>query len=208
MKIKLSAHQYFWIILLAFLAACAPAVTPAPSQNFNPTASITHALPTLTPTAFIVAPTPMPTQPIISLITPDAIQIERWREYQGALAMKLLPPILVGDDVLCEWEILGQSDQEIYVWAVCQSSPNSGAAIASMPAVIHLGVTGAAQSVEIPGSGTAYARDIRRLFPIDVREKFDYYHFGRASEMSAHLEWRRIHPEEPPLVVLSATPTP
>jgi hypothetical protein len=34
--------------------------------------------------------------------------------YEGALAMKLLPPNFFGDEVLCEWEILGQSDQEIF----------------------------------------------------------------------------------------------
>ena len=44
---------------------------------------------------------------------------------------------------------------------------------------------------------------------VDVEEKFENYHFGRAGgEIGEHLVWRRTHPEEPPLIVLIATPRP
>jgi hypothetical protein len=128
MKIKSSIYQYFWIILLAFLAACAPAVTPVPSQNPVPTASIALPSSTLTPTAFIVAPTPTPTQPVISIITPDAIQEARWREYENILAQSILP-MFPFETILCEWDILARSGQEVYVWAICACSKGSDCAL-------------------------------------------------------------------------------
>ncbi|HET9908893.1 MAG TPA: hypothetical protein VFQ23_19740, partial [Anaerolineales bacterium] len=113
--------------------------------------------------------------------------------------------------------ILGRSDQEVYVWAVCTSiissgtSPISGTEIfssPSIPAVIHLGEDGSVQSVEIPGAGSDYARDISQMFPSDVQKEFNRYHFGRAGEMLEHAAWRRTHPDEPPLIVLVSTPKP
>ncbi len=206
MKIKTSLALLFF-----FLTACAPALTPAPKE----TPIQTTVLPTLTATVeipIIIAPSPTPTQPVIS-ITPDAIQVERWKEYEIALAMKLLPPSGLArtpGEVLCEWEILGRSDQEVYVWAFCQAPPYDieglqHPSIASIPAVVHLGADGAVQSVEIPGSGTAYDRDIRVLFPPDVQEII-FKHIVDTNKMEVHINARREIPQ-PPLVVLSATPT-
>ena len=134
------------------------------------------------------------------MITPDAIQVERWKEYENALAKSLLS-FLPPEEVLCEWEILGRSEQEVYVWAVCNGGDSSG----SVPVVIHLASNGDIQSVERIKNWSA---DIPRLFPAEVQEKFERYHFGRAGEMLEHAAWRRTHPGEPPLIVLSVTPTP
>ena len=148
------------------------------------------------------------------MITPDAIQVERWKEYEDALAMKIRGREASVGKVLCEWDILGRSDQEVYVWVVCMGTflvgdINPIFPASSIPAVIYLNKDGSVQNVEIPGAGSDYARDIRLMFPLDVQEKFENYHFGRAGgEMGEHLEWRRTHPEEPPLIVLSATPIP
>jgi hypothetical protein len=180
------------------------------SPPFSPTSVPTSTLIPVTP-----APSPLPTQPTIAVFTPDPIQVERWKEYQTALAKSFLS-YLHPEEVLCEWEILGRSDQEVYLWAVCMSIIPIGITAegrdifssSSTPAVIHVGEDGAVQSVEIPGAGSDYARDIHRMFPSDVQEKFDQYHSGGAAEMSEHIEWRRTHPEEPPLIVLSATPMP
>ncbi|MBL0346878.1 hypothetical protein [Candidatus Villigracilis affinis] len=147
-----------------------------------------------------VPASPMPTQPIILMITPDPIQVERWREYQTALEKSLLshlPP----KEVLCEWEILSQVDHKVYVWAVCKSGIESS----STPVVIHLETDGSILSVEVPEPGLS---DYPKLFPTDVQEKFTYYRYGRAKEMSDHIDWRWTHIDEPPLIVLSATPTP
>ena len=142
-----------------------------------------------------------PTRPGETLITPDGIQVQRWKEYQTALAKKIhayLPP----EEVLYEWEILGRSGNDVYVWAVCSGKDSGG----SLPAVIHLENDGTVLSVEKAGSN--WSADIVRLFPPNVREKFAHYNSGRAGEMQEHIEWRRTHPEEPPLIVLSATPIP
>lgn len=191
------------------LAACAPATTPAPTETSIPT--FTPVPPTTTPALEItlIPATVMPTQPPPPILTPDAIQVERWKEYEDALAMKLLPPNSLRGEVLCEWELLGQSDQEIYVWAFCQSPPYVAElrpSIASMPAVIHFGNGGTVQNVEIPGSGTAYARDIREMFPPDVQEII-FRHSEDTAAMEAHINSRRENPN-PPSIVLSATPTP
>jgi len=173
----------------------------------------TPVSPPLVPTStFIpVTPSPLPTQPITLVITPDPTQVKRWKEYETALAKAIFPSSFVPGEFLCEWEILGQSDQEVYVWTVCMSIfsiegvgvPYGG----SVPAVIHIGTDGAVQSVKIPGGGTDYASDIRKMFPLDVQERI-FNNLINYRQLSEHVEWRREHSEEPPLVVFSATPTP
>ena len=205
------------VILLVILSACGQQTVVLPTETPIPTVVSPTPVPTSTLIPVTVTPSPLPTQPIIPLITPDAIQVERWREYEDALARTILS-FLPREEVICEWEILGRSDQEVYVWALCTSiislgtSPISGTetfSSSSIPAVIHLREDGSVQSVEIPGAGSDYARDISRMFPLDVQEKFENYHFGRAGrEIGEHLVWRRTHPEEPPLIVLLANPVP
>jgi hypothetical protein len=144
------------------------------------------------------------------MITPDPVQVQRWKEYENALAKTILS-FVSPEHVLCEWDILGRSEsgREIYVWALCAAVGTSGiSSAASLPALIHVERNGAIHSVELPGDGTAYARDIVRMFPAEVRDKFDLYNSGRAGEFEEHLEWRRTHPDESPLIILSATPKP
>jgi len=203
-------YRYVWIIIFVFLVACGQQPAALPTDLPTPTATSSPTpFPTLTPIPVTVTPSPLPTQPTIPFITPDPIQVEKWKEYEDALGMQLLPPNSLRGKVLCEWEILGRSDKEVYVWAFCQSPPyskNLKASIASIPAVIYLQTDGTIQSVNIPGSGTAYASDIRKLFPADIQEKI-FSHSIDTNRMEAHINWRREDPE-PPLVILSATPTP
>lgn len=197
------------VLLATVLASCAP----APTEIFIPIAASTPVLPTLAATLEVVptvTPSPMPAQPTIVAITPDTIQVERWKDYQTALAKKLmsfLPP----EKVLCEWEILGRSTQTLYIWAVCQG-PLPGAHIdfasISIPAVIYLEEDGCIQSIEFPSAQTYDTGGISKMFPPDVREKFSYYNFGGAKKLLEHIVWRREHPEEPPLIVLLSTPMP
>lgn len=142
------------------------------------------------------------------IITPERAQIQGWKEYEAALAGRLLPSA-PPEEVLCEWELSGQFGKEVYVWAVCKEA-NPAAEIsqfffpvASVPAVIHLGEDGAVQNVEIPEYGLNYLSDFRSMFPLDVQERIP-----DLAKMEDHLLWRRTHPEEPPLIVLSATSTP
>jgi hypothetical protein len=202
-------NLFISIIVLLGLDACNASVT-------SPIAALTPAFPTSTqpsPIAtsisipVIVTPSPLPKEPIIPIITPDPIQVERWKEYEDALAKIILKDM---KQVLCEWEILGRSDQQVYVWAVCQALPyykDLPAPSVSVPAVIYLGTEGAIQNVETTRSNWS-EENLNRLFPAYVQEKFDRYHSGRARKMLEHLELRRGHPEEPPLIVLNITPTP
>ena len=155
---------------------------------------------------------PIQTQPIIPAVTADSIQVERWKEYEDALAKALFSLSFADYEFLCEWEILGQSNQEIYVWTVCMTiasdaSTGRPSLHSTMPVVIHTQADGSVESVEIPRGGNDYAADIRRMFPPEAQEKYfeGLIHF---QELTDHLNWRREHPEEPPLIVLSATPTP
>lgn len=192
----------FMVILLVILSACGQQAVILPTETPIPMVVSSTPVPTSTikPPSDIVLPTITPTRPGETLITPDGMQVERWREYQIALA-KNIPSDLPPEEVLCEWEILGRSGSDVYVWAVCKGKLTT----ASLPAVIHLETDGAVQSVE---RAKNWSRDIPRLFPPDVIEKFAHYQGGRAGELIKHIDWRRTHPEEPPLIVLSVTSTP
>ena len=214
MIIKPTPCQYLWLGFLAFLIACGKQATVLPPKISTPTTLPPTSVPTSTSIPLIISPTliPLQTPTIHPAITADSIQLERWQEYEDALSKALFPSSFVADQFLCEWEILGRSNQEVYVWTVCMTiasdaSTGRPSLHSTMPVVIHIQAAGSVQSVEIPGGGTHYAADIRRMFPADAAEKYfdGLIHF---QELTDHLNWRREHPEEPPLIVLSATPIP
>lgn len=203
---KPTRRQYFGVVLLAFLVACGKQAVTLPTEMPVPTTVSPTPVPTATLIPITVTPSPLPTQPTIPIITPDAIQVERWREYQTALAKGILPTYSF-ENILCEWDILARSGQEVYVWAVCASPKVSDL----RPVVIHLEVDGSVHSVEIPERGSS--SDINRMFPEEAQVKFSLYigdslFNGRLKEMLNHLIYRETHPEEPPLIVLLATPIP
>ncbi len=175
------------------------------TQTAQPTATLP---PTVTPTATVTypAPSPYPPLPPIFDVTPNAIQINNWKSYQTALAKSILPYTLpeLLHLVLCEWSILGQSDQEIYVWAVCDSGERG-----SSPAVIYINADGSIQNVKAVNPDSTRGSQIRQLFPPNIQEKiFSNFISTVDEQLIIHLDWRRTHPEEPPLIVFSATPTP
>ena len=213
------------VFLFGALTACAP--TPSNITDVQDTAlavawtqvNLTlEAMPsgtsTVTPTITIVYPvsSPIPTQPLVPILTPNVNQVEKWKEYQVELAKAILygyNPVSL-DSVICEWDILGQSGPEVYVWAEC-AIPNWGDD--SRPAVIYLKPDGSIQNIEILERGSKAESDSQRMFPADVREKFDLYYtgssmfFGRRKEFIDHIDYRETHPEEPPLIILSVVPT-
>jgi photosystem II stability/assembly factor-like uncharacterized protein len=140
-----------------------------------------------------------------SFIPSDPAQLEKWEEYESALAEKLMSQY-PRDKVFCEWELMEKSEQKINVWAICLTtvtSPEIGNyyfPAASVPAVIHLATGGGVQRVEIPEYGENYIADFWKLVPTTIRNQFP-----NVSAMEKHLHWRRTHPAEPPLVVLNAT---
>ena len=207
--------------LIIFLAGCVPSpAIPIDAQNtamavvqtyiaLTQTAAPTPTvIPTATPQATLI-----PTLPPPPILTPDAIQIERWREYQTELAKAVLSGYLGLDPdiykyALCEWDILGRSGQELYVWAYCSVSDGRGA---DFPTAVYLESDGSVQSVEVPSRGSTWESDINKMFPKEVQEKFDTYtryslFDGRIREMIDHIKYREQHPDVPPLTILSAMP--
>ena len=126
----------------------------------------------------------------------------RWMEYENALAVKFLP----GSQGYCEWEILGQSQQEIYLWAICQTRFSSEGVAMSAPAVIYLDADGDIEKVEVPKDGGQYGDSIRELFPEELHEKI-LSHSVNIEEMWEHIQLRHSSPE-PPLIVLNGTELP
>jgi hypothetical protein len=194
------------ILVLLSVGACH-------TSSATPTATFESAQPTFTPPA----PTPTatsipilifasfipPTQPALpAAITPDPIQVERWKEYEVALARALFRSSFIPDQFLCEWEILGRSESEVYVWTVCMSIfpvANDRPLDSTMPVVIDISADGSIQTVEIPGGGTNYASDIREMFPTYAQEKY-FDSLIQFQELTDQLNWRRKHPQEPPLL--------
>jgi len=221
MATKTISRISFYVAILVLLAACAPAQPNIPEIQTKAVAmaktsiALTQtAQPTIALTATFVYPTPspFPTESPLLLLTPDAIQVERWKEYQAELAKLVLSDsgaeFPFYKDALCEWDILGQVGQELYVWAVCSSLGSLG----EKPAVIYLEADGSIRDVKVVFHGSTWDSRIRELFPADVQEKIYSYaslspFSGRPLDMREHLGYRLKHPEEPPLVVLSALPT-
>ena len=248
--------RYVFILLVTFLAACAPATPPAISKTDvqNTAVAILQTKVALTQTALPIAtPSPISTvkisatptlglQPFTPFTMPDAIQVERWREYQTELAKALFslwnPQIDYDPEkhktALCEWDNLGRSGEEVYTWAMCVSA--DGLDLRQMPAVINLKPDGAIREVRLPDKeinrqNQTVIYDLQ-LFPKDSQEKLCLHYFQdivpqcgsivpgyiplsyvlinnqRLYALLMRLEYRVTHPEEPPLIILSATHAP
>ena len=145
-------------------------------------------------------PTSLSTQTSSTLSSTSTPKAERWIEYQNALAVAFLP----STPGLCEWELLGQTRNEVYVWAICQEADSSNGAAMSAPAVIYLSENNGFEQVEVPRDGSLYSIDIQKMFPKDLQEKILSNSIDSLQEMWRHIQMRRKNPE-PPLVVMSGT---
>ncbi len=173
------------LLVTPVLVACVPASRSTP-------------LPTMQP------PSPEPSHNAIASAT-SATKLARWQEYENALAAVFLPQPYLPGKGLCEWEVLGRSEQEVYVWAECQVDYAGGAAM-SAPAVIDLADNGSIEGVRVPGDGARYGADIRQMFPKDLQQRL-LSHSIDVSAMWPHLQLRHENPE-PPLIVKSGTSLP
>jgi hypothetical protein len=135
----------------------------------------------------------------------------KWKEYQSELAKAVNCDSghnCPNENAICEWDILGHSGQEVYVWVFCSSVAHKTFAFGEKFAVIHLDTDGSVRNVEVPSNGPSWKSDILRLFPADVQAKINIYSFSERPHMLGnHFNYRATHLEEPPLVVLSAMPT-
>jgi len=145
-------------------------------------------------------PQTFPNTPTIPVLPTETSQ-PRWMLYERALSKAVVNQ----DDGLCEWEILGKSGNEVYVWAECRVMEPIGTA-GSGPAVIYLGENGGIEKVTIPRDGNYNPVDIQALFPTDIQEKVFHSSFdGPAADR--HID-ERLKSNGPPIIVLSGTPLP
>ena len=186
--------QHIKIIFLAFVLCSCSSLTDVSSKN----KATSVAAPTST--LYLDKPVVQLTEEKITL-SPDSNQ-DRWIEYENALAVRLLP----GSKGLCEWEILGEKEHEIYVWAMCQVQYSTEGAATSAPAVISFDTDGNIEKVEIPRDGNQYPIDIRKLFPTELHEKI-LSHSIDTEKMWDHIQLRH-NSSEPPLIVIEGTMLP
>jgi hypothetical protein len=131
---------------------------------------------------------------------------DRWMLYEDALAARLLSIPLERGAGYCEWEILGQEGQEVYLWAICQVADDPDGAATSAPVVVTLANYGGIERVDMPRDGTLYGEDIRAMFPKEL-QNIIFDQNVDVEGMWAHIQSRHANPE-PPLIVLSGMPLP
>jgi hypothetical protein len=183
-EVSMMIKSIFLVLFSAIiLASCVPMPTPTPTEELMPTSQ------------------PSTNTGLTSTAT---VNMERWLEYQNALAAVFLP----STPGLCEWQILGQSKREVYVWAICQEADSPNGAAMSAPAVIYLseGDTSIGK-VEVPRDGSQYSIDIRKMFPQELQEKILSNSVDSLQEMWSHIQTRHKNPE-PPLIVNSGISLP
>ena len=101
----------------------------------------------------------------------------------------VLGDAMVNDSAaLCEWDVWGEAAQTLYLWAVCEST---GGAAMSAPAVVHLDVDGHVAGASLPGDGTRYGHDVRRLFPPGVQKRIFAHEYDADAAMERIAERRR-----------------
>ncbi len=134
-------------------------------------------------------------------IAPTITSLPRWWIYETALSQAILQK----PDGLCEWLILGKSNNEVYVLTECKARGPIGTA-GYAPAVIYLAGNGEIDKVAIPRDSPYYNSDIRSLFPSDLWDKiFGFSLDGDQAEK--HID-ERMTSNGPPLIALSGTPLP
>ncbi len=143
---------------------------------------------------------PAPTPTLTAAPTPTSIP-PHWMEYEKALAKAVVNT----EEALCEWRILGQAEQEVYVWALCKVKAPIGSA-GSVPAVIKLAENGEIEEVIIPRDGSYYPVDVRALFPSDIQEQV--FHPALEGWAAGEHIAERLKTNGPPLIALQETPLP
>src|SRR5215213_5564702 len=96
---KLTPKQYLWAGLFIFLAACGKQMNAMSIQTPIPTLVSPTSVPTPTLKPVTLIPSPFPLQPTIPILTPNTIQLKRWKDYQTELA-KLVLAQHAGNEVL------------------------------------------------------------------------------------------------------------
>ena len=167
-------------------------------------------IPTQTPTQepVIIAPTKVKPMTTATPLYTQVVEIpkERWMLYEDALAARLLSIPVERGAGYCEWEILGQDGQEVYLWAICQVAGDPEGTATSAPVVVTLANFWGFTRVDMPRDGTLYGEDIRTMFPADL-QNIIFNQDVDVDSMWAHIQSRHANPE-PPLIELAGSPLP
>jgi len=121
---------------------------------------------------------------------------DRWMLYEDALSARLLSIPMARDAGYCEWEILGQEGQEVYLWAICQVAGDPDGSATSAPVVVTLADDGGIARVDMPRDGTLYGEDIRAMFPKELQNTIFDQDVDVAG-MWAHIQSRHANPGLP-----------
>lgn len=201
-------------VLLLMLSSCrlveafkpiSPTATGVPHDNI----ALPIATSTLNPAT---TETPIPQSPSPNPPEPDPTLTAGWQEVEGALAEKLMADDLKRGPVLCEWAYLGRKDLEIYLYVECKATvplteDDHLLPGLDIPAVVRFSPQGGISEIAIPGAGSLYAKDIRRLFPPAVQERI-INHKINTRALHQHLLERLQNPDLPPLYITRITPQP
>ena len=147
----------------------------------------------------------------LSTATPELTEVveeptDRWMLYEDALAARLLSIPMTRGAGYCEWEILGQEGEEVYLWAICQVAGDPEGSATSAPVVVTLSSDGMIAGVEMPRDGSLWGEDARAMFPEDLWSAI-FFETTDIDGMWAHIQSRHANPE-PPLITLSGIPLP
>ncbi|MFO7943537.1 MAG: hypothetical protein R6U51_04465 [Anaerolineales bacterium] len=185
------------LAVLFFMTACGSELSsPTATPSMVPVTQSRTSAPTAAAQSTPLSPTVEPTAPGG---TP-------WKRVQCALASALLSPPGQKSRGICEWQILGKSDAEVYLWAMCQAAGEPEGPAVSAPVVIRLDQSGRIVGVDVPRDGELYGPDVRELFPSSIQEVI-FSHNIDTDAMWAHIQKRHKTPQ-PPLVVQEKTPSP
>lgn len=131
----------------------------------NSSAKVILILIILACTLRTISPVDTSQPPVGATETAEVPSLPRWRGYEQALSAVLLAG--TGEVGFCEWDFLGHTDTEVYVWALCQVRSSGDGAASMAPAVIYLSADGRIARVAMPRE-SSYLDDIKSLFPSDL----------------------------------------
>lgn len=126
---------------------------------------------------------------------------ERWRRYEEAMLEACYSTVSLPAEKLCEWDVITQHDNTVYVWAFCIDSDGRGF---SGPRTIRINSSG-----DIEATCPRVFDDYKTLFPDDLFEQIlNYQSRFDLDRAWHHIELRFQDRTIPPLIVVDGTPLP
>ncbi|MDI6769425.1 MAG: hypothetical protein QMD04_07090 [Anaerolineales bacterium] len=127
---------------------------------------------------------------------------KNWREYETAILSACYADVFLPSEKLCEWEIITQHGNTIYVWAFCADVNGQGS---SGPLVVYIRPSGEVEKAICP----LIFDDYKTLFPGESYEEVNNYRDRFDLDRAwSHLEMRFQDRTIPPLIAIEGTPLP